>query len=127
MNLTNKQILIVDDSATLRIYLRRLLNTWGYGVEEAVTGFEGLEKALTTSFDLIVTDVNMPIMSGYAMVTALRKEITTQKVPIIMISTEAQESDMKKAYAAGANLYLVKPLDPDVLKPYIKFTAGETE
>ena len=125
MNKSNKRILVVDDSATVRRYLRSLLTGWGYQVEEAVTGYDGLEKALESSFDLILSDINMPTMNGYAMVTALRKEVTAQAVPIIITSTESKDEDEAKAYAAGANLYLVKPVQPDILQRYVLFTIGE--
>jgi len=125
MNIPSKRILVVDDSATIRLYLRGLLTGWGYEMEEAVTGYEGIEKALTSSFDLILADVNMPTMNGYAMVTALRKEIAAQSVPVIMISTESKTHDATHAYAAGANLYLIKPVQPDILRRYVEFTIGD--
>lgn len=123
-NILTKRILVVDDSATIRLYLRSLLTGWNYAVEEAVTGYEGLEKALTSAYDLILADINMPTMNGYAMVAALRKEATAQATPIIMISTEAKDGDAARAYAAGANLYLVKPVQPNILERYVKFTIG---
>jgi two-component system chemotaxis response regulator CheY len=125
MNTPSKRILVVDDSTTTRLYLRRLLTGWGYQVEEAVTGYEGMEKALDSPFDLILTDINMPTMNGYAMTTALRKEPAAQSVPIITSSTESKDQDMARAYAAGANLYLVKPIQPDTLRHYVTFTIGE--
>ena len=125
MNKSNKRILVVDDSATVRLYLRRLLTEWGYQVEEAVTGYDGMEKALDSPFDLILSDINMPTMNGYAMVSALRKEAAAQAVPIIITSTESKDHDEAQAYAAGANLYLVKPVQPDILQSYVLFTIGE--
>jgi two-component system chemotaxis response regulator CheY len=125
-NQHRKRILVVDDSPTIRLYLRELLTRWNFNMDEAVTGLVGIEKALTARYDLILADVNMPIMNGYAMVEALRREADVQDVPIVMMSTEAKDSDMKRAYAAGANLYLVKPLLPDQLVTYVHFILGET-
>jgi two-component system chemotaxis response regulator CheY len=84
-----------------------------------------MEKAMDSPFDMILADINMPIMNGYDMVAALRKEITAQSVPIVMSSTESKDHDMAQAYAAGANLYLVKPVQPDILQHYVKFIIGE--
>ena len=125
MNKLKKRILVVDDSATIRLYLHGLLTKWGYDVVEATTGYEGMEKALKSSYDLIVADINMPTMNGYFMVTALRKEPGQLSTPIIMSSTESKESDAAHAYAAGANLFLVKPVHPTLLKQYVDFTIGE--
>ncbi len=125
MKTLSKRILVVEDSNTTRLYLRRLLTEWGYQVVEAVTGYEGMEKALDSTFDLILSDINMPTMSGYAMVTALRQEASVLAVPIIITSTEAKDQDATRAYAAGANLYLVKPVQPDILRHYLTFTIGE--
>jgi two-component system chemotaxis response regulator CheY len=125
MNNLKKRILVVDDSATVRLYLRGLLTKWGYAVEEATTGYEGMEKALRSDYNLIIADINMPTMNGYFMVASLRKEPALLSTPIIMSSTESQESDALHAYAAGANLFLVKPVHPTLLKQYVDFTIGE--
>jgi two-component system chemotaxis response regulator CheY len=125
MNTIKNRILVVDDSATVRLYLHGLLTKWGYDVEEATTGYEGMEKALRSDYNLIIADINMPTMNGYFMVTALRKEPGQLATPIIMSSTESRECDAVHAYAAGANLFLVKPVHPTSLKQYVDFTIGE--
>jgi len=104
-------VLIVDDAATVRLYHRQLLSDAGFEVAEAVNGLDAVEAALQTAFDLFVVDVNMPKMDGYACVTALRGETVATTAPILMISTEERQSDADLAYAVGANLYLVKPVD----------------
>ena len=125
MNILEKRILVVDDSAMIRRYLSSILTGAGYAVEGAITGGEGIEKALATSFDLLLVDINMPVMNGYAMVAALRKEPATQSVPVIMSSTESKDQDASQAYACGANLFMVKPVEPDILKQYVKLVAGD--
>jgi two-component system chemotaxis response regulator CheY len=109
------KILIVDDLTTVRMYHRAILEAAGFVVEEAVNGYEGLERALADAFDLVLIDVNMPKMDGYSLVRALRAEQGTASVPAILISTEAEAADARQGYAAGANLYLVKPVRPEEL------------
>jgi len=109
------QVLVVDDAATVRLYHSQLLTTAGFEVSEAVNGLEAVESAMTTDFDLFLVDVNMPIMDGYACVQTLRGDSVGTSAPIIMISTEAGAEDADRAYAAGANLYMVKPVKGDRL------------
>jgi two-component system, chemotaxis family, chemotaxis protein CheY len=109
------KVLVVDDAATVRMYHRAILEAGGFAVEEAANGLEGLEKALSTAFDLVLVDVNMPKMDGYSLVRALRGQPSTASLPAILISTEAEAADARQGYAAGANLYLVKPVRPDDL------------
>ena len=109
-----KRILIVDDAATVRMYHRSVLEAAGYAVDEAVNGIEALEKALQSTYDLYVVDVNMPRLDGYAFLKELRSQDITQ-APAVMVSTESAGHDREQAYRAGANLYLVKPARPDEL------------
>jgi two-component system chemotaxis response regulator CheY len=119
-----KRILIIDDAATVRMYHRNILQEAGYEVEEAINGMEALEKALLSQFDLYLVDVNMPKLDGYGFLRELRTQDIAQ-APAIMISTEATEADRKRAYAAGANLYLVKPIQPEQLLAPVALLLGE--
>lgn len=119
-----KHILVVDDAATVRLYYRNILEPAGYGVEEAMNGIEALEKALQQSFDLYLVDLNMPKMDGYTFVRELRGRELKQ-VPVVMISTEAQQRDKGEAFQAGANIYLIKPVKPDELLAYCRYLLGE--
>lgn len=119
-----KRILIIDDAATVRMFHRGILEAAGYQVEEAVNGVEALEKALLTPFDLYIVDVNMPKLDGYGFLRELRNQNLPQ-VPAIMVSTEATAEDRRRAYAAGANLYLVKPTRPEQLVAPIALLLGE--
>ena len=105
------RVLVVDDAATVRLYHRQLLTAAGFEVAEAVNGLEAVEAAMQSVFDLFVIDVNMPKMDGYACVQALRGAAVSTTAPIMMISTEDRQADADLAYAAGANLYLVKPVE----------------
>ncbi|MFF5227941.1 response regulator [Dactylosporangium sp. NPDC000521] len=105
------RVLVVDDAATVRMYHSRLLTDAGFRVEQAANGLEAVESAMVSPFDLFVVDVNMPKMDGYACVEALRGDTVATSAPIVMISTEDSPGDADRAYRAGANLYLVKPVD----------------
>jgi two-component system chemotaxis response regulator CheY len=110
MTETEPKVLVVDDAATVRLYHTKLLGDAGFHVEEAANGLEAVESALTTAFDLFVIDVNMPKMNGYTCVETLRSATVGTDAPVLMISTEDRPGDADRAYAAGANLYLVKPV-----------------
>ncbi|MGA2888192.1 MAG: response regulator [Terracidiphilus sp.] len=118
-----KRILIVDDAATVRMYHRGILESAGYAVEEAMNGIEALGKTLETPFDLYVVDVNMPKMNGYGFLSELRGQEIPQQ-PAIMVSTEAAPGDEAAAYRAGANSYLVKPVQPNQLLMYARLMLG---
>ncbi|MEN3276531.1 MAG: two-component system, chemotaxis family, chemotaxis protein CheY [Massilia sp.] len=119
-----KQILIVDDAATVRMYHRSILEDAGYAVREAVNGLEALEQALACPPDLYVVDVNMPELDGYSFLRALRGHDIVQ-APAIMVSTEAADADRRQAFEAGANLYIVKPVKPESLLRYARLLLGE--
>jgi two-component system chemotaxis response regulator CheY len=119
-----KRILIVDDAATVRMYYRSILEGAGYQVIEAVNGIEALEKTLQEPFDLYIVDINMPKLDGYGFMIKLRS-LDLPQVPAVMVSTEAAANDRMRAYTAGANLYLIKPVKPDVLLIHCRLLLGE--
>ena len=116
--------LIIDDSATTRFYYRETLEAAGFGVEEAINGLDGLEKVMTWPFDLIVVDINMPKMDGLTFLSELRRREEIRALPAIMISTQDRPGDRAKAYAAGANVYCVKPIEPETLVRYGRLMTG---
>ncbi|MGY2047275.1 response regulator [Methylobacterium sp. JK268] len=118
------RVLVVDDAATVRLYYREVLEEAGFTVEEAVNGFEGLEKAIEDHFDLLVVDVNMPKMDGYAFLRQGRQMPELAAVPAVMISTESKPEDRRRAYAAGANHYMTKPVRPLDLTRVATVLAG---
>lgn len=121
-----KRILVVDDAVTVRLYHRDIIESLDVTVEEAENGVEALEKVLKDSFDLILVDVNMPKMDGYRFLKEIRANPDLRSIPSIMISTEGEAIDKEKAYVAGANIYLVKPIRPDTLKNYVLLLIGGT-
>jgi two-component system chemotaxis response regulator CheY len=112
--------LVVDDATTIRKFHRSVLEEAGFAVEEAMNGVEALERALAAPrpFGLLLVDVNMPGMDGYALVTRLRGERGLAATPVIMISTEREPGDAQRGFAAGANLFLVKPVRPGRLSAF---------
>lgn len=110
-----KKVLVVDDSKTVRQYHTAILKQNGYEVDEAENGMEALEKSLVEQYDLILCDINMPVMDGYSYVKEIRVNESYRTTPVIMISTEAEAHDRISAYKNGANLYFTKPVKPDAL------------
>jgi two-component system chemotaxis response regulator CheY len=108
------KILIVDDSVTVRLYHKQILQSGGFEVDEAENGMEALEKVSETEYDLFLVDINMPILDGYTFVQRLREDIGFSKI-VIMISTEAEIQDKTQAYSSGANYYKVKPVNTNDL------------
>jgi two-component system, chemotaxis family, chemotaxis protein CheY len=113
-------ILTVDDSASIRQAIKIALSGEGYSVTEAVNGAEGLEKGSAGGFDLIVTDLNMPVMDGLAMIRELRKRPAGAGVPILFLTTESDAEIKQEAKAAGATGWLTKPFDPEQLVRVVK-------
>ena len=110
------KLLVVDDSTMLRDMLSYALNDGGYNdIVEAVDGVDGLKKASSTTFDLIITDVNMPNMDGLTLVDELRKLSQYSKTPILVLTTERSDEMKSKGKAAGATGWIVKPFVPDQL------------
>ena len=91
---------------------------------EAVDGQDGLDKAKTQIFDLVLTDQNMPRMDGFTLIRSLRTLPTYQKIPILMLTTESSDEMKAKGRAAGANGWLVKPFDPQRLTEVVKKVIG---
>lgn len=117
-------ILAVDDSASMRQMVSFTLKSAGYNVVEAVDGQDAWEKAGGRSFDLVLTDQNMPSMDGLGLIKALRGMKNYQTVPILMLTTESGDEMKAKARAAGANGWLVKPFDPVRLNEVVKKLIG---
>lgn len=109
------KVLVADDSGVMRKIIVRSLNSVGVSeCVEAANGKEALDLFHSDSFDLVLTDWNMPEMNGLELVTELRASGTT--VPIIMVTTEAQKGQVIKAIEAGVTDYLTKPFDNEVLR-----------
>jgi two-component system chemotaxis response regulator CheY len=108
-------ILIVDDSMTMRQMVNFTLSSAGHAVTEASNTDEALQTAGKQRFDLVISDVNMPGRSGIELVAELRKLEAYKFVPIILLTTESQPEMKSKGRAAGATGWIVKPFDPEAL------------
>jgi two-component system chemotaxis response regulator CheY len=117
-------ILTVDDSASIRMTTKIALTNAGYQVTEAVDGLDGLNKAKSAAFDLIVTDLNMPNMNGLAMIQALRQSPAHTGIPIIFLTTESDAEMKSQAKAAGATGWVTKPFDPENLVKIARKVLG---
>ncbi len=113
-------ILVVDDSASLRNMVTFTLKQEGYQVVEAGNGQEALTKAKGGRFDLVLTDVNMPVMDGITLCSELRKLPAFKFTPVLMLTTESSADMKQQGKSAGATGWLVKPFNPEKLISTIK-------
>jgi len=117
-------ILAVDDSSSMRQMVSFTLKGAGYDVVEAVDGQDALNKAKAQQFDLVVTDVNMPVMDGITFIRNLRAEANYKFTPMLMLTTESAADKKTEGKAAGATGWIVKPFNPDQLINTIKKVLG---
>ena len=108
----SKTILVVDDATTIRQVVGITLKNAGYTVLEACDGKEALSKLDGRKVHLIISDVNMPNMDGITLVKEVKKLPDYKFTPIIMLTTESQESKKQEGQAAGAKAWMVKPFQP---------------
>ena len=120
-----KHILIVDDSKTVRNLVAFIMKKEGFRVTMAEDGLDGLEKLYSAGdVDLIVSDINMPRMDGFTFIRTVREQEAYRDLPIVVLSTEGQEKDIKQGISLGANLYMVKPAQPQQMVKNIKMLLG---
>lgn len=120
-----KHILIVDDSKTIRNLVAFIMKKEGFKVTMAEDGLDGLEKLYSAEhIDLIVSDINMPRMDGFTFIKTVREQEAYRDVPIVVLSTEGKEQDIKQGLQLGANLYMVKPAQPDKMMKNIRMLLG---
>lgn len=103
-----KRVLVVDDSLTVRELQRKLLGNKGYEVAVAVDGMDGWNALRSESFDLLITDIDMPRMDGIELVTLLRRDTRLQSLPVMVVSYKDREEDRRRGLDAGADYYLAK-------------------
>ncbi len=119
-------ILVIDDSKTTRNIVSFLLKGAGYKVITAEDGIDGLEKLYSNQdVSLIIVDINMPRMDGFTFIKNVRQQETYRDLPIIILSTESEEEDIRTGLKLGANVYLVKPVSNEVLLKNVKMLLGE--
>ena len=110
--------LVVDDSPSMRKQLgQALARVDGVAVSEAADGAEAWRKLVSATYDILLTDINMPVMDGLKLVALVRQGGVHQRVPIVVITTEGAEADRRRAMTLGASHYLVKPVQaPQVVE-----------
>ncbi len=120
----DKKILIVDDSASMRQLVSFALEDVGYTVVQAVDGQDALAKADSMLVDMVITDLNMPNMDGIELIRGLRANSKYKYTPIVMLTTESQDTKKKEGREAGASGWIVKPFTPeqliDVIKKFVR-------
>ena len=121
-----KRILIVEDQEDLRAILRDLLTAAGYGIIEAVDGGEGVAKAGTERPDLILMDIQMPVLDGYDATRQIKALPACAATPIIAVSSFAMKGDEEKARASGCDGYVTKPYSPMQLLGLIRGFLAKT-
>jgi CheY-like chemotaxis protein len=109
------RILVVDDSRSVREAVSRLLTGGGYTVDTAADGLEAFDLATEVAYDLVITDLEMPRLDGYGLMARLRASQATAAIPILVISSRADDQHREQARNAGATAYLAKPVTKDSL------------
>lgn len=110
-----KTLLVVDDSSSMRQLVTFAVKNAGFGIETAASGIEAVEKLAGQTFDMVITDLNMPGMDGIELIRAIRALPEYKFVPIIMLTTESQEEKKREGRAAGASGWILKPFSADRL------------
>ena len=121
----SKHILIVDDSKTVRNLVAFIMKKEGFKVSTAEDGLDGLDKLYSAErIDLIISDINMPRMDGFSFIKTVREQEAYRDLPIVVLSTEGQEKDIQQGIQLGANMYMVKPAQPDKMVKNVRMLLG---
>nr|MBI3614269.1 chemotaxis response regulator CheY [Nitrospirota bacterium] len=111
------KIMVVDDMSTMRRIVKNVLKQLGFtNVEEAENGKEALEKLKSDAFGFVVSDWNMPVMTGIDMLRAIRADEALKQIPVLMVTAEAQKENIIEAVQAGVSNYIVKPFTAEALQ-----------
>jgi two-component system, chemotaxis family, chemotaxis protein CheY len=118
------RIMTVDDSASMRQMVSITLKGAGYDVVEATDGRDAIEKMENHSIHMLITDINMPNLDGIGLVRKVRSHAVYRFIPIILLTTESQDSRKQEGKTAGATGWIVKPFKPDQLLNVVKKVIG---
>jgi two-component system chemotaxis response regulator CheY len=110
-----KTVLLVDDSTTLLLSMKAILEKAGYAVETATGGDAALKRLVTLKPSILITDLNMPGMDGITLIKEVKKNPAFRFLPVLMMTTESQQEKRTEARTAGATGWLVKPVKPEEL------------
>lgn len=120
-------VMIVDDSRSMRAFVRRVIDLSGFEVESCVNasnGSEALALLNQKSVDIILTDINMPEMNGEDFVRRLEEQDKLRAIPVIVVSTDATENRIRRMLDLGAKGYVVKPFSPEALRGELERVLG---
>ncbi|MBA5873411.1 MAG: chemotaxis protein CheY [Nitrospira sp. CR1.2] len=116
----NMKILVVDDMSTMRRIVKNILKQLGFNnLEEAENGQEALTKLKADTYGFVVSDWNMPVMMGIDMLRAIRADEKLKKIPVLMVTAEAQKENLMEAVQAGVSNYVVKPFTAETMQDKI--------
>lgn len=116
---SGKKLLIIEDNDEIRSYIHSLFSK-DYQVLEACNGEEGVKIAAEEVPDLIISDIMMPVMDGFAAVQEIRRQLQTAHIPVIMLTAKAEEEDLLKSTRLGVDDYIMKPFNPEVLRAKVE-------
>jgi two-component system, chemotaxis family, chemotaxis protein CheY len=121
MTNADMKFLIVDDFSTMRRIVRGLLKEIGYNnAEEAEDGSVALNMLKSSKFDFVVSDINMPVMNGFELLAAVKKDDSLKHLPVLMVTAEARKEDIVRAAQDGAAGYIVKPFTKATLEEKVQ-------
>jgi two-component system chemotaxis response regulator CheY len=116
----NMKILVVDDMSTMRRIVKNILKQLGFNnLEEAENGQDALTKLKADTYGFVVSDWNMPVMMGIDMLRAIRADEKLKKIPVLMVTAEAQKENLMEAVQAGVSNYVVKPFTAETMQEKI--------
>ncbi len=119
LDLHGKRALVVDDYGSMRAVIKKLLVGAGCYVAESENGLEGLEQLKKESFDIVFSDIVMPVMDGFELCQEIRSRKEFHGIPIVVMSTHSDASYLIKAINMGADDYITKPVEPKLLEKVI--------
>ena len=113
----NMKILVVDDMVTMRRIVKNILKQLGFAnIDEAENGQEALQKLRGDTYGFVVSDWNMPVMTGIELLRAIRADEKLKAIPVLMVTAEAQQSNLVEAVQAGVSNYIVKPFTAETMQ-----------
>lgn len=111
------KVLVVDDMVTMRRIVKNVLKQLGFSnIDEAENGQDGLQKLKAGKYDFVVSDWNMPVMTGIDMLRAIRADEQLKAIPVLMVTAEAQQKNLVEAVQAGVSNYIVKPFTAETMQ-----------
>ena len=123
-------VLIVDDSSSMRAIVKKIIKVSGFNIgkfHEAADGKEAIKVLADEWVDLVLTDINMPNMSGLELISEMKKDEILKSIPVVMVTTEGSENKIQESMKLGASGYIKKPFLPEDIKRTLSTIMGEDE